>query len=48
MKFSTLSKLAAGLLASSFIAVPVVAQELVGTLKKIKESGIITLGVRET
>ena len=48
MKFSTLSKLTAGVLESSFIAVPVVAQELMGTLKKIKESGIITLGVRET
>ena len=48
MKFSTLSKLTAGLLASTFLAVPVVAQELMGTLKKIKESGTITLGVRET
>jgi len=48
MKFSTLSKLTAGLLASTFLAVPVVAQELTGTLKKIKESGTITLGVRET
>ena len=48
MKFSTLSKLTAGLLASTFLAVPVVAQELAGTLKKIKESGTITLGVRET
>ena len=48
MKFSTLSKLTAGLLATTFLAVPVVAQELIGTLKKIKESGTITLGVRET
>jgi len=48
MKFSTLSKLTAGLLASTFLAVPVVAQELTGTLKKIKDSGTITLGVRET
>lgn len=48
MKFSTLSKLTAGLLASSFLAVPVVAQELIGTLKKIKDTGTITLGVRET
>ena len=48
MKFSTLSQLTAGLLASTFLAVPVVAQELMGTLKKIKESGTITLGVRET
>ena len=48
MKFSTLSTLTVGLLASTFLTVPVVAQELTGTLKKIKESGIITLGVRET
>ncbi len=48
MKFSTLSKLTAGLLASTFLTVPVVAQELAGTLKKIKDSGTITLGVRET
>ena len=48
MKFSTLSKLTAGLLALSFLAVPVVAQELIGTLKKIKDTGTITLGVRET
>ena len=48
MKFSTLSKLTAGLLASTFLTVPVVAQELTGTLKKIKDSGTITLGVRET
>ena len=48
MKFSTLSKLTAGLLASTFLTVPVVAQELTGTLKKIKDSGTITLGVRDT
>ena len=48
MKFSTLSRLTAGLLASTFLALPVVAQELSGTLKKIKDSGVITLGVRET
>ena len=48
MKFSTLSKLTAGLLAATFLTVPVVAQELTGTLKKIKDSGTITLGVRET
>ena len=48
MKFSTISKLTVGLLASTFLTVPVVAQELTGTLKKIKDSGVITLGVRET
>ncbi len=48
MKFSTLSKLMAGFLSLTFLTVPVVAQELTGTLKKIKDSGVITLGVRET
>ena len=48
MKFSTISKLTASLLAASFLSAPVVAQELIGTLKKIKDSGTITLGVRET
>ena len=48
MKFSTLSKLTACLLASTFLSAPVVAQELIGTLKKIKDSGTITLGIRET
>ena len=48
MKFSTISRLTAGLLATTFLAAPVVAQELTGTLKKIKDSGVITLGVRET
>ncbi|MEQ1517104.1 MAG: amino acid ABC transporter substrate-binding protein, partial [Usitatibacteraceae bacterium] len=48
MKFSTLSKLTAGLLATTFLSAPVVAQELTGTLKKIKDAGAITLGIRET
>jgi glutamate/aspartate transport system substrate-binding protein len=48
MKLSTLAKLTAGLLASTFLSAPVMAQELSGTLKKIKDSGTITLGVRET
>ncbi len=48
MKFSTLTKIMAGLLASGFLSAPVLAQELTGTLKKIKDSGTITLGVRET
>ena len=47
MKFSTLSKLTAGLLASSFLAALVLAQELTGTLKKIKDSGAITIGHRD-
>ena len=48
MKFSTPTKIIAGLLASCFLSAPVLAQELTGTLKKIKDSGTITLGVRET
>ncbi len=48
MKFSTPTKIIAGLLASCFLSAPVIAQELTGTLKKIKDSGTITLGVRET
>lgn len=36
------------LLAFSFAASGVVAQELTGTLKKIKDSGAISLGIRET
>ena len=47
MKFSTLSKLTAGLLAASLLAAPVLAQELTGTLKKIKDSGAITIGHRD-
>jgi glutamate/aspartate transport system substrate-binding protein len=34
--------------AASFVASPVVAQELTGTLKKIKDTGTITLGHRES
>ncbi len=48
MKFSTHTKIIAGLLAATFLAAPALAQELTGTLKKIKDSGTITLGVRET
>ena len=48
MKFSTLSKLSAALLASALISVPATAQEITGTLKKIKDSGTITIGHRET
>jgi glutamate/aspartate transport system substrate-binding protein len=41
-------KLVVGLIACSFVAGPAAAQELTGTLKKIKESGTITLGHRES
>ncbi|MBL8523393.1 MAG: amino acid ABC transporter substrate-binding protein [Betaproteobacteria bacterium] len=47
-KFSTLSKLTAGLLASALLSAPAIGQELTGTLKKIKDSGTITIGHRET
>jgi glutamate/aspartate transport system substrate-binding protein len=43
-----LSKLIAGLIGIGAIAVSVQAAELTGTLKKIKDTGIITLGVRES
>ena len=48
MKSSTPSKLGAALLASVLLSVPAMAQELTGTLKKIKDSGTITIGNRET
>src|SRR5882757_1729170 len=37
-----------GLMLAAFVATPVVAQELTGTLKKIKESGTITIGHRDS
>jgi len=43
-----ITKAAIAALALAFVAVPATAQELTGTLKKIKDSGTITLGVRET
>ena len=42
------SKLALALISGVVIATPVLAQELTGTLKKIKDSGSITIGHRET
>ena len=47
-KFSTLSKLTAGILGIAFLAAPAFAQDLTGTLKKVKDSGTITIGHRET
>ena len=47
-KLSRISTLAAGLIAAATLATPAFADELTGTLKKIKDSGTITLGVRET
>jgi glutamate/aspartate transport system substrate-binding protein len=35
-------------LATTLISTPVLAQELTGTLKKIKDTGVITLGHRES
>jgi glutamate/aspartate transport system substrate-binding protein len=37
-----------GIALAAFVAAPVVAQELTGTLKKIKESGTITIGHRDS
>ena len=37
-----------GIALAAFVAAPAVAQELTGTLKKIKESGTITIGHRES
>jgi glutamate/aspartate transport system substrate-binding protein len=48
MQLKRLSTLAAGLVASAILATPVIAQELTGTLKKIKDSGAITVGHRES
>ncbi len=42
------SKLTIGLIAGAILAGPAFAQELTGTLKKVKESGTITIGHRET
>lgn len=47
MKLSTITKLGAGLLASTLLSIPATAQELTGTLKKIKDSGTITIGHRD-
>ena len=38
----------AALVATVFLASPVLAEELTGTLKKIKESGSISMGIRES
>lgn len=43
-----ISLLAAGLVAASLLTAPAMAQELTGTLKKIKEAGSITIGYRES
>lgn len=44
MKFAPLC---AGVLVAAFAAAPAFSQELTGTLKKIKDTGVITLGHRE-
>jgi len=46
--FSTVCKLGAGLLTTALLSAPAMSQELTGTLKKIKDTGTITLGHRET
>jgi len=41
-------RLFAALAALAFVAMPAVAEELAGTLKKIRETGAITIGHRES
>jgi glutamate/aspartate transport system substrate-binding protein len=41
-------RIAAGLIACSFLAVPALAQELTGTLKKIKDTNTLVIGHRES
>jgi glutamate/aspartate transport system substrate-binding protein len=43
-----LSLLVAGVLGAAAMSTPVLAQELIGTMKKIKETGTITVGHRES
>ena len=48
LKFSKLATLLAAVIATTSLATPTFAQELTGTLKKIKDAGSITIGHRET
>lgn len=48
LKFSKLAMLLAAVVATTSLATPTFAQELTGTLKKIKDAGSITIGHRET
>jgi glutamate/aspartate transport system substrate-binding protein len=43
-----MTKAAVAALAVALVAIPATAQELTGTLKKVKDSGTITIGYRET
>jgi glutamate/aspartate transport system substrate-binding protein len=45
---SKIAKLVGGLFAGAILATPVIAQDLTGTMKKIKETGTITIGHRES
>jgi glutamate/aspartate transport system substrate-binding protein len=47
-QFPKLSQLALGLVAAAVVSAPAMAQELTGTLKKIKETNTITVGHRES
>jgi glutamate/aspartate transport system substrate-binding protein len=47
LKFPKISTIAFGLVAAGVLSAPAMAQELTGTLKKIKESGSITIGHRD-
>ena len=48
LMFSKLATLLAAVVATTSLATPTFAQELTGTLKKIKDAGSITIGHRET
>jgi glutamate/aspartate transport system substrate-binding protein len=48
LKFPRISTLAFGLVAAGVLSAPAMAQELTGTLKKIKETGTIAIGHRES
>lgn len=48
MQLKKISTLVGGVIATALLAGPVVAQDLTGTLKKIKETGTINIGHRES
>jgi glutamate/aspartate transport system substrate-binding protein len=47
-KSTQIAKLVAGIFAGAILSAPVIAQDLTGTMKKIKETGTITIGHRES
>ena len=47
-KSTQIAQLVAGIFAGAILSTSVVAQDLTGTMKKIKETGTITVGHRES